>query len=309
MHRYGYGLRVFLTTIAGLLLPCVAQAQGVASSTPEVHTQPAQPPAGPVQGGQPPASTIDQPADKPQLRAFCTDRPTKSNGACTVDEGHFQIETDVFNASFAHLDGVNTDTYLYTNPTLKYGLTNTIDVQANWTPYETVRTHDTRSGAVDTVSGVGDLYLRGKVNLFGEGGGSFDAALFPYVKAPTARTGIGDGAWEGGLVVPVVFKLSDSVSLTFDPEVDFLENTNGGGLHPNMAQLADISWTIKTVTLFGEVWSNVNFDPTGTVTQYSTDFSVAWGLSHDIQLDAGVNFGLNRVTPAVQVYTGLSHRF
>jgi hypothetical protein len=297
-----YGLTTAMTTAVLCAVPALARSQSV--SPIDSQTADAQPAASSA-----PASAEPQAAGGGELRPFCTDRPTKSNGACTVDKGRFQIETDVFNASFARQDGVDTDTYLYTNPTLKYGLTDTTDLQINWTPYESVRTHDTRTGQTDTVSGVGDLYLRAKVNLIGDSGGAFAATLFPYVKAPTAPSGVGDGAWEGGLVVPLVFKLSDSVSLTFDPEVDILENTYGGGRHPNMAQLADISWTIKTVTLFGEVWSNVNFDPTGTVTQYSTDFSVAWGLSHDIQLDAGVNFGLNRVTPAVQVYTGLSHRF
>ena len=37
---------------------------------------------------------------EPALSSICTDRPTKSNYACTVDEGHFQYEADVANGSF-----------------------------------------------------------------------------------------------------------------------------------------------------------------------------------------------------------------
>ena len=56
-------------------------------------------------GPEAPAAT-----DGPQLRPFCTDRPTKSDGACTVDAGHFQIESDLFNATPQRSQGVTTDT-------------------------------------------------------------------------------------------------------------------------------------------------------------------------------------------------------
>jgi hypothetical protein len=32
-------------------------------------------------------------------------------------------------------------------------------------------------------------------------------------------------------------------------------------------------------------------------------------LGNDVQLDAGANFGLNRVTPDVEIYGGVSVRF
>ena len=58
-------------------------------------------------------------------RAFCTDRPTKSTGACTVDAGHFQYETDLVNYTYDRVDGVTTQSWLAPNPTLKLGVTNT----------------------------------------------------------------------------------------------------------------------------------------------------------------------------------------
>lgn len=303
------GLLLVSASAALMVWPGPGRAQDAPAPSVSPPPAPANAPEGPAPGGAPPGP--DAPTQKPQLRAFCTDRPTKANAACTVDAGHFQLETDAFNASFDHQDGVDTDTYLYTNPTLKYGLTDTTDLEVNWAPYETVRTHDVRSGETDTVSGVGDLYLRAKIALTGDtGDASFAAALFPYVKAPTARAGIGDGAWEGGVIVPLVFTLSKSVSLTFDPEVDLLKNTVGDGRHASMNQLVGLSWSLpQGVTLLGEFWSDVNFDPTGTVTQYSADLAATYGLPHDLQLDVGLNLGLNRATPAVQVYTGVSHRF
>ena len=43
--------------------------------------------------------------------------------------------------------------------------------------------------------------------------------------------------------------------------------------------------------------------------QASWDASIAYLVSKDLQLDAGANFGLNKQTPDVELYTGISARF
>ncbi len=58
-----------------------------------------------------------------------------------------------------------------------------------------------------------------------------------------------------------------------------------------------------------ELWTSQNWDPAGTVQQYSADAAVSYLLNDALQLDAGGNFGLNRATPDVQVYIGVSARF
>ncbi len=63
------------------------------------------------------AQDAPAPTGPPALPAICTDRPTKTNVPCTVDQGHFQYESDLFNGTFQRVDGVTTDTYLITNPT------------------------------------------------------------------------------------------------------------------------------------------------------------------------------------------------
>ncbi len=245
-------------------------------------------------------------------RAFCTDRPTKSTGACTVDAGHFQFESDIVNFTDDHSNGATTRTWLFTNPTLKLGLTNSLDVELNMVPAETVATRDHATGVRTTVSGVGDLYARVKWNLVGDDSGDFAFALAPYVKAPTARAGIGDGAVEGGLIAPLVFNLPASWSLSVDPEADVLADASGGGRHANLSGLVSFSRPIsKTLTASVELWGDVNFDPKGEVRQYSFDLGLAWiPASHpNVQLDGGVNLGLNAATPAAQAYVGLSQRF
>ena len=107
--------------------------------------------------------TLFNPTPDADLRSLCTDRPTKSTAPCTVDAGHWQVETDVYNFTAQTTGGVTTTTQLFTNPTLKLGLTNTLDVEVNIAPYEEV-THPRRGRPAPrrTAGGVGDLFLKAK---------------------------------------------------------------------------------------------------------------------------------------------------
>lgn len=241
------------------------------------------------------------------LQPICADRQTKANGPCTVDPGHFQVEADIVNASFMHAGGVTTDTWLLFNPTLKYGLAPNLDIEANIAPVQILRVKDA-AGKTTTETGAGDLFLRVKYQFLNTPG--VQAAVIPYVKAPTARSGLGNGAWEGGLVAPVNVKLSSSLNLAVQPELDALENGDGSGHHLAFSQDFSLGLSLPhNVTLFAEIWGQWDFDPAATQRQYSADVAAALGLGRDSQLDAGINFGLNRFTPGVAPYVGFSHRF
>jgi hypothetical protein len=256
-------------------------------------------------GGQARAQVADPGASTaPALPAICTDRPTKSNYACTVEAGHFQYEADAANGTFLKQNGVSTDTWLVINPTLKYGVTSNIDVEANVSPFESVRT------AGHTETGVSDLYLRVKYEFLNLAGGAIQSTILPYVKAPTARLGIGNGAVEGGTLFPTNFKLNSILTLTTVPEIDIYKNAANTGRHLNTAQLINLGISMpRNFTLYGEVWGDWNFDPSGHIQQTSADAALAYGVTQYLQLDVGANFGLNRATPGLQAYVGVSQKF
>lgn len=253
--------------------------------------------------------TLFDPTPDDQLRAFCTDRPPKANLPCTVDAGHFQYESDVINWTYAHEDGVTTDTYLVTNPTLKLGVTNTIDLELNIAPWEIVATKSTQGK--EQLSGVGDLYVRVKINLAGPEGGDFQAAVIPYIKAPTAQQGIGNGATEGGVIAPISFALPRDFTLLFDPEIDILRNADDFGRHTNFQMLANVSHALSdSLTGYVELWGQANDDPAAASKQASLDLSLSWiAWSPNLQFDAGVNIGLTPATPKAQPFIGVSQRF
>lgn len=283
-------MRPFLPLILALTFAAAARAQDAGP-----------PGSSSVAAAAPPAADAGPPA-------LCTDRPTKSNSACAVEPGYWQLETDLVNGAFQRQGGVTTDTWLVTNPTLKYGLIKNLDVEVNIAPYEIVRT---RAGSTDhTDAGLGDLFLRVKYTAYSNADGSVQIGLFPYVKAPTAPLGVGNRAWEGGASLPINLTLSPQWGLTFSPEVDVFKDQVGDGRHLNTSQTVNLSYALpKDVTVYGELWADWNFDPAGEVRQASLDFAVTKLLNKLFKVDAGVNLGLNRATPGVQVYAGLSQKW
>lgn len=246
-------------------------------------------------------------ASTPSASPICTDRPTKANVVCTVPQGMVQIEADAINWTRNQDAGVQTDTILYTNPTVKAGLGKSTDIEVNIAPYETVRT--TVGGLATQIGGVGDLYVRLKQQLTG-GSGKVQVALIPYVKAPTAKLGVGNGEWEGGLIAPIVFTLPQGFTLNIGPEIDVLANSDlRGDHHIQIVSLANLSKSVGKVTFAAEFWNAQNFDPAQTVHQYSADVAASYPVTPTLQFDVGANFGLNRYTPDAQVYLGISTRF
>ncbi len=135
-------------------------------------------------------------------------------------------------------------------------------------------------------------------------------ALLPFVKAATAERGIGNGKWEGGLIVPAQMP-AGAATLTLVPQLNLLADALApNDRHIEFQGVANLAYPISAhTTLAVELWTSQNWDPADTVRQYSADAAVSYLLGDELQLDVGGNFGLNRATPDVQLYVGVSARF
>ena len=238
---------------------------------------------------------------------ICTDRPTKSNFACTVPKGQIQIEADGFNWLTSSAGGARTDQMLFSNPTVKYGLTASSDIQLNWVPFTRIRSRDA-TGNVTTLSGVGDVTLRFKQRLTNPTA-AFQLAVLPFVKLPTARLGIGNGTIEGGMAVPINYSIPGGWTVTLGPQLDLLADFDGDGHHLGLTGLVNVARQFGEFTFYNEIWTSQNYDPAGTVRQYSYDTSLAWLPRPTLQFDIGANIGLNANTPDLVAYVGISTRF
>jgi hypothetical protein len=238
---------------------------------------------------------------------ICPDRPSKSTGPCTVPEGKWQIETGLIDWSRDTSDGVTDDTIVWANSGIKYGISGKADVELWLTPLVTQSLH---GNAHEHHQSFGDTLVRVKYELTKDSA-PVQVALDPFVKIPTANHELGNGKLEGGLLVPIQVPIPKSpLTLSFDPEFDLLADQDGHGRHVATQQVVNLGFQASDKLSFStELWAMWDWDPQGTGRQLSLDGSLAYLVSKDLQLDAGANFGLNRQTPGVEVYTGISVRF
>jgi hypothetical protein len=244
------------------------------------------------------------PADE---QPICADRPGKANPTCTVPKGMVQLETGLIDWSRDSSAGARSEAVVIASTAIKYGLSDRWHVELDVAPYESLRVHGASLAARD--SGLGDLFVRSKYRMTPRHG--VQVALSPFVKVPTAKHPIGNGRWEAGVAVPIDVAIARSpLSITLGPELDWLADDDGSGHHAAMVQVAALGWQLTDkLSLSGELWSQWNWDPAGTTRQATADAAFACLVSNDLQLDAGANFGLNRQSPDVEVYSGVSLRF
>jgi hypothetical protein len=251
------------------------------------------------------ASAAAQAADE---QPICADRPGKGTSTCTAPAGHWQVETGLADWSLQKGQGERDTSLVLGETTIKYGLTDRSNIEIDVTPWQ--RSTSRAAGVRDSASGFGDLSILYKHRLTGDDAPVQVSAL-PFVKLPTAKHSLGNGKWEGGLLVPISFAIGKSpFSIGLTPEVDWAADSDGRGHHAAMAQVASLGWQVTDkLNLSAELWGQWDWGPAGTTRQASADSSVAYLLNKEVQVDAGANFGLNRQTPDVELYAGVSKRF
>jgi hypothetical protein len=288
------GARILLAL--SIILPLMVRAQ---DATPEKPTDNS-------------AFGLLNPLPLDQMRAFATDRPTKSDTPYTVDAGHFQFEMDAVNWNYDRnsRNKTTSSNLLILDPALKAGISQDMDIELDVVPVTLTRFNDRNDGARISAAGFGDLIGRLKINLIGNQGGDAVLAMVPYVKAPTACRSCGNDHWEGGATLPFILILPNDWTLNLTNEADLQENADPRGMHMNYQSLINLSHPLfdDSLTAYAELWTAVSRDR-GMQRQYSADFALAWLAAANFQLDVGVNFGLNSATSGLQAYCGLSQRF
>ncbi len=237
-------------------------------------------------------------------KPICADRPGKGAAPCTVDRGHWQVEVDAADFTHDRSSGSTAETGILASTNFKYGVNDRLDLELNVTPFQTQHTQGGGS-----VSGIGDTVARAKIALLQ---GDTAVSLLPYVKLPTAQHDLGNGAVETGLVVPIAISLPGQVSLGLSPEVDAIKDDNGSGRHVAYSLAAGLSRPLSpTFTGSVELWGARNDEPSGHVSQSSFDIGLTWipAQMQTLQLDSGLDLGLNHSTPQMQFYVGVSRRF
>jgi len=239
---------------------------------------------------------------------ICADRPGKGTGTCTVPAGHWQVETGLVDWTHDKAGGFTSDFTTFGSSLIKYGISSRADIELGIAPFHTFRV---RGGGVrDHASGFGDMVVRVKYRLTPDDA-PVAVAIDPFVKLPTANHRLGNRKVEAGLTVPVSMALGKSpLSLALTSELGLVADGDRRGHHVAFAQVVGLGFAASSrLSLSAELWAARDWDPDGTGEQLSANGSAAYLIGDSIQIDGGANFGLNRQTPDIQVYAGVSKRF
>lgn len=243
-------------------------------------------------------------------RDFCADRPGLGSPPCTLEPGRMQLEIGLGDWTRDTQGPTRTDTIAAGDALLRIGLDDTTEAQIGWTAYGHVRERDRVSGTVERMSGVGDISLALHRNLLNPDGSSFSVALQPYATLPTGNAAIGAGDWGAGLLVPANYDLSDNVHLGLTPQIEAAVDGDRNGRHLYFGAAAGVSMDIgENLGATFELAAYRDRDPDGHSTQAMAGLSLGWQVQDETQLDIGANAGLNRDTPDVELYFGISRRF
>jgi len=251
-------------------------------------------------------------ADTPaatRLRDLCPDRPGLGTPACTLDAGHMVIELGLGDWTRDKAGSVRTDTITAGDALVRFGLNDSLEAQIGWTAYGHVRIHDSATGMIDTASGTGDVTLALRQNIKNPDGSGISIAAMPYLSLPVGGNAIGAGDWGAGLLIPMSFDLG-AVSLEFSPEIDAAVDSDGKGRHLGFGSVVGLGVSLTdAISATAEISIFRDHDPAGHATEALAGLSAGWQPNDDLQLDIGLNLGLNGASPDTELYFGIARRF
>jgi len=237
------------------------------------------------------------------LRQLETDRPDATESPVTVDKGHFQLESSFFSWSKNDSGGTRTEVWSIAESNLKYGLSDELDLQMVWTPYQ----HEikTSSAGKSSIQDASDLVFRLKYNLWGNDEGETAFGLMPVVKIPTSSR-LGNDKWEGGMIAPFAWSAGEKWSLGAQVEIQRIFDGDS----------TKWDWEVSHTTVIGldltDQWG-IYLEYLGVRSSdgYGAHLSsgVTYALSDVAQLDVGTLVGVNDDAEDLTLFSGISWKF
>ena len=255
------------------------------------------------------ALAIGTPALATDERDLCPDRPGLGTPTCTVDAGKLVLELGLADWTLDRSPDGRTDSWAFGDILLRAGLTPSLEVQLGWTALGHVRERDRMAGNTTSLTRTGDVTIALRQNLHNPDGSGVSIAVMPYATLPVGGAGVGAGDWGAGLLVPASFDLG-AVSLGVTPHIDAAVDADGEGRHLAYGSVVGLGFNMsEDVSAAAELSFTRDDDPGGGSTEALAGLSLGWQPDADSQWDVGVNAGLNRDSPDVELYAGYVRRF
>ena len=233
-------------------------------------------------------------------RDLSTDRPDQTESPYTVDRGRYQAEF--------HLAAVARDfegarpSWQFIGLNLKRGLSGSTDIQIVAPGLESIPTAGGRE------SGFGDVALRLKWNAKGNDADGFAYGFMPFVSFPTGGEGFTAGGFEGGLIVPAAFPLTERIGMGVMAEGDIVRDADGSGAHAEVFFTATVSRDLRgPLGGFVELTERLRPEAEGKP-ESMLDIGTTYSVGEDLQLDAGVQWGWSGPEKSSAIFVGFSAR-
>lgn len=266
--------------------------------------------------------TLFNPTPENKLREIETERPSKSDGANTVNPGHVQVETSLVSydknkdcdsgscsksTSISFADGTN----------IRLGLTQNSEVQLIVSPYAKQKiTVDNYSH--DEAEGFGDSTVRFKYSFSGNEGEQVGLAIIPFIKMPSNQNGLGNNDVEGGVGLPFYFDLDGDWIIGGMTQVNFLKDQGSARSYRNAYYnaYANTIYLYKTLADklvgYAEYYTykaDISNSAINARVKATADFGLIYSVSNRWQIDMGANFGLTKAADDLNIFLGSSYLF
>lgn len=244
------------------------------------------------------------PTPRELMRDMATDRPDTTESPYTVDAGHLQIELSFI--EYTRDAGADSFSVMPTN--FRVGLLNNFEFAIVLEPLLHIESADD-AGLITSDSGFGNIQLRAKLNLWGNDSGNTALALMPFVTLPTASDALSHNHVEAGLIVPFAAALDEHWGLGLMAEFDAVYDADRDTYDLEFLHTAALGRDI-----IGDLGAYIEYIGLASSApdsdyQASVGFGLTYALSPDLQLDAGINIGLNDAADDLNPFIGMSVRF
>ena len=249
--------------------------------------------------------TMFNPVPRDKMKEMETDRPDVTESAYTVKAGHFQVETDLFKLIRVTADGMQLIQTAYNVGNYKLGLTERMDIQLVVPSYVINTTRNVAMQAISNkTSGLDDITLRLKYNLWGSSGGKSALAVLPFVSLPTSS--FANNGVQGGLTFPFALALTEKTSFGAQATISFVKEDNDK-YYTNMLYSFTFGHPIIK-RLDGFVEGVATYSPYGNITDTYANAGLIFSANSNFNIDAGLNYGLNK-TAGNSYFIGFSFRY
>jgi hypothetical protein len=251
------------------------------------------------------------PAD--QMRDMETDRPDRTNTPNTIDAGHVQLESGLSDMTFYRHGSARNNIYASGEEDLRVGVLNQLELSLSTTLFNSMPVASPSSQSSPRHAGVGDLFVGGTLNLWGDDVGdtvwATSVGLQPIIKFPTATREIGNGHFESFFGVPLLVNLPGGFHFGGETIVSNERNTADDGYVTGWQNMFAVDHAVlDKFDIYAEYWTHISSEHHRKA-QQSIDTGFTYSLTDAVVLDTGFSFGLNSATADFEWVTGFSVRF